>query len=51
MEKECCQINVTKKDDGFILDITSKNIEEMCSCFQGKFTCCDESEKKEEDDS
>ena len=43
MEKDCCQINITKKEDGFTVDVTGKNIEDMCGCMQNKFACCSDS--------
>ncbi len=40
MDKDSCQINITKKDDGFIVEVTGKNIGELCGCVQHSFDCC-----------
>ncbi len=40
MEQECCQIKITKIDNGYRFEVTGEGVKENCDCFKVLQNCC-----------
>ncbi len=45
MKKECCNIKVTEKEDGYQIEVTGEDIKEKCKTIL-ESCCCGKEQKK-----